>query len=174
MPSLAQIDAQCAATAAATPLKFVLLDENLRGYVLLLSAHFQGFCRDLYTECAQTILSRVRVRLRLAISKQFTAHRRLDHGNPSIENLGIDYGRFGFTLDLSGADPANAIRITNLGQVNKWRNAAAHHGNVPMGPPLDMPMLQIWRNSCDGLATSLDEIMYTTMLRVLSRKPWLP
>jgi hypothetical protein len=59
----------------AVPLNPALLDENLRAYVLLLSAHFQGFCRDLYTECAQmktiiTILA-VPIFLLVAVSPCF-------------------------------------------------------------------------------------------------------
>lgn len=174
VPNLAHIDAQCAACVAAVPPNSSLIDENLRGYVLLLSAHFQGFCRDLYTEAAQVVVSRVRVRLRSLIAEQFTAYRKLDHGNPNVENLGIDFGRFGFTLDLPAADPANPLRITHLGRLNKWRNVAAHQGNVPPGPALDLPSLQQWRNSCDGLATSLDGIMYTQLRKTLRRQPWIP
>jgi len=39
---LAQVDAQCAAVLALIPPNPVLLDESLRGYAMLLSAHFQG------------------------------------------------------------------------------------------------------------------------------------
>ncbi len=41
LPRLTEIDAHCAATLAITPPP-TLTDENLRGYVMLLSAHFQG------------------------------------------------------------------------------------------------------------------------------------
>jgi hypothetical protein len=65
LPSLAHIDVQCAACVAAVPPTAALIDENLRGYVLLLAAHFQGFCRDLHTECAQIIASKVRPSLEI-------------------------------------------------------------------------------------------------------------
>src|SRR6266849_1637503 len=96
MPRLTEVDTQCAASLALAPARLNLVEENLRGYVLLLSAHFQGFCRDLYTECAQIIVSRVRATLRALIHAQFTAHRRLDHGNPNAQNLREDFKRFGF------------------------------------------------------------------------------
>src|SRR5262249_24807039 len=99
---------------------------------------------------------------------------RLDHGNPNVENLRIDFSRFGFPLDLYTANPANPSRLIHLGQLNKWRNAAAHYGIPPPGAPLDVPPLQSWRNSCDGLATSLDGIMYTELRRILRRRPWAP
>src|ERR1700722_14573138 len=87
MLRLSEVDAQCSTTLALAPPQPNLIEENLRGYVLLLSAHFQGFCRDLYTEAAQIVVSRVRPRLRLLILEQFTAHRKLDHGNPNLQNI---------------------------------------------------------------------------------------
>ena len=102
---------------------------------------------------------------------QFTAHRKLDHGNPSLDNLRADFARFDFTLDLPGADPANPARLTHLSQMNKWRNAAAHHGIIPAGVPLTLPILRAWRQSCDGLAASLDAIMYNQLRRILRRMP---
>src|SRR4051812_44905559 len=87
MPRLSEVDAQCAPALALAPARPLLVEENLRGYALLLSAHFQGFCRDLYTEGAQIVGARVRPRLRGLILAQFTAHRKLDHGNPNVENL---------------------------------------------------------------------------------------
>jgi hypothetical protein len=43
---LGEVETQCAASLALTPPQPNLVEENLRGGVLLLSAHFQGFCRD--------------------------------------------------------------------------------------------------------------------------------
>jgi hypothetical protein len=174
MPRLTEIDTQCAVSLVLAPPQPNLVEENLRGYVLLLSAHFQGFCRDLYTECARVILSRVRASLRALILTQFTASLRLDHGNPNLPNLRQDFERFLFTLDLAGADPANPARLIDLAVLNQWRNVAAHHGNVPAGVPLSLPSLRSWRNSCDGLATSLDNILYNEMRRILRRAPWVP
>ncbi len=175
MLRLAELDAQCAASLVRAPPRPHLVEENLRGYVLLLSAHFQGFCRDLHTECAQTIVSRVRASLQILIQTQFIDHRKLDKGNPNLQNLREDFGRFNFTLDLAGADPANPTRLTDLGLLNGWRNVAAHHATIPTSlPPLSLPLLQAWRDSCDGLATSLDEIMYNRLRRTLRRAPWTP
>jgi hypothetical protein len=159
---------------AHAPPQPYLVEENLRGYVLLLSAHFQGFCRDLYTECALIIVSRVRATLRALVQAQFTANRRLDHGNPNVQNLREDFERFGFALDLAAADPANPARLIDLSLLNRWRNVAAHHGTVPAGDPLHLPSLQTWQNSCDRLATSLDDIMYNELRRILRRAPWVP
>src|SRR6059058_1584907 len=87
MPRLAAVDTQCAASLVLAPPNPNLVEENLRGYLLALSAHFQGFCRELYTECALVVVSKVRPSLRVLIQAQFTAHRKLDHGNPNVPNL---------------------------------------------------------------------------------------
>src|SRR5260370_39159555 len=105
---LTQIDTQCAAAVAAVLPNAHLIDESLRGYVMALSAHFQGFCRDLYTECSQIIVSKVRRPvLEVLFLAQFSAHRKLDHGNPNVENIRADFERFRFNLNLDAADPAN-------------------------------------------------------------------
>ncbi len=173
MPRLAAIELQCAASAALAPPQPTLVDENLRGYVRLLSAHFQGFCRDLYTECAQTLIGAVDMGLREVAQLQFETQRQLDHKNPTVENLRKDFQRFSFKLDLSAANPANPLRVSHLDQLSKWRNIAAHRGTVPIGhPPLGLQLLQDWRNSCDGLAASLDVIMYNRLMTILGRPPW--
>jgi hypothetical protein len=175
MPRLAEVDAQCAATLALVPASPNLVDENFRGYVLLLSAHFQGYCRDLYGECAQTVVSKVRPSLQVLLQAQFNAHRKLDHGNPNLQSLREDFERFGFTLDLAAADPANPVRLRQLGELNRWRNVAAHHGTIPASLlPLDLALLRSLRNACDGLARSLDDIMDNQVRRILRRAPWVP
>lgn len=174
MPSIREIDAQCAASLGLVPPNPRLAEENLRGYIVLLSAHFQGFCRDLYTEAAQVVASKIRVTLRLLIQSQFTTYSALEHGNPNLHNLKKDFGRFGSPLNLATADPANPLRLQHLSELNDWRNIAAHHGTVP---PAGLPViadLRSWWTSCDGLAASLDSIMYNQLRRLLRRGPWPP
>jgi len=174
VPRLLEIEAQCAASQALALPNPRLREENLRGYIVLLSAHFQGFCRDLYTESAQITAFRVRATLRILIQAQFTAHRALDHGNPNLQNVRKDFERFGFTLNLADADPGNPARLQHLGELNKWRNIAAHYGTVPPAGLPSLTDLHDWRNSCNGLAASLDGIMYNELRRILRRAPWVP
>ena len=171
MPRLQQVELQCAAVLAAPVPNPDLLDENLRGYVLLLSAHFQGYCRDLHTEAAQVIASKVRASLQALIQSQFRAYRKLDQGNPNVENLKADFRRFGHVLDLA-SDPANVPHLADLSAMNKWRNIAAQGTPIPAGVPLHLPAFQSWRNSCDGLATSLDSMVYNMLRTNLRRNPW--
>jgi hypothetical protein len=176
MPRLAQVEAQCAAVLALAPPSPTLLDESLRGYTLLLSAHFQGFCRALYSEGAQIISAAVPPGLQATVQIQFSTKLSLNRVNPTIATLRDDFERFGFTLDLAAADPANPLRLTHLGQLNHWRNTAAHHLTAP--PPSGIPAVlnladvHNWRTSCDGLATSLDGIMYNELQKILGVTPW--
>src|SRR4051794_40067839 len=87
MPRLTLIDGQSAAVVGAVPPNPQLIDESLRSYVMVLSAHFQGYCRDLYTECAQIVVRRIRPSLQVLVQDQFTSHLRIDHGNPNLKNL---------------------------------------------------------------------------------------
>ena len=137
-------------------------------------AHFQGFCRDLYTESAQTIVFRVRASLQVLVQAQFAAHRALDHGNPNINNLTMHFQRFGFKLNLAAADPANPTRLQGLTELSRWRNIAAHHGTVPPSGLPSLAELRRWSNSCTGLAISLDGIMYNELRKILRRTPWVP
>ena len=174
LPNLSEIDAQCAASLALSPPNPRLAEENLRGYVVLLSAHFQGFCRDLHTEAAQVIASKVRSSLQTLIQGQCCVQRALDHGNPTVENIARDFDRFSFNLKAALAvDPANYHRLQHLADLNKWRNVAAHHVPIhPPGVPLTLVALQTWRLTVHELAVVLDGIMYNQLRQLLRCKPW--
>jgi hypothetical protein len=174
MLSLQEIETQCAASLVVVPPNPRLYEENLRGSIVLLSAHFQGSCRDLYAECAQVVAATLPPALQVMIQTQFTASLALDRGNPSRDNLRRDFDRFGLPLDLLATDPANQGRLRDLGRLNGWRNVAAHHGVVPPGGLPSHVDLQTWRDSCDGLATSLDGILYNRLLAALGIAPWAP
>jgi hypothetical protein len=174
MLSLQEIDTQFATSLALAPPNPRLSEENLRGFIVLLSAHFQGFCRDLYTECAQIVAATLPFSVQVVAQTQFTASLALDRGNPNRNSIQRDFDRFGIPLDLNGADPANHARLIDLGNLNEWRNIVAHHNAVPPGGVPSRADLQRWWNSCNGLATSLDGIMYHQLQRILGNAPWLP
>ena len=87
MSRLGHTDAHCvalfaaplaaAAPGAASPAP-PLAQESLQGYVMLLSGHFQGFCRDLYTECAQICAATVPAGLLATMQAQFAAQLKLN------------------------------------------------------------------------------------------------
>lgn len=173
MPRLAQIDGQCSGIAALVPPNPDLLDECLRGYVMLLSAHFQGFCRTLYSECSQICAATVPVPFKATVQAQFSAALQLGKQNPSLKTIQADFERFGFTLTFPAI---HTPQITHLDHLNHWRNTAAHQRTSP--PPAPIPAMLVladirkWRSSCDGLATALDDIMRKELLRILGVAPW--
>jgi len=173
MPRLQEVENQCAATSTSTPPNAYLADENLRGYTVLLSTHFQGFCRDLYSETVAIIASKTRISPQFTVQTQFSANCNLDHGNPNLANLKKDFERFGFKLGLS-AEPSNHLRLQHLSSLNDWRNIVAHYGEIPASGFPSFPTVQSWRSSCDGLATSLDSILYNRLKNLLKRQPWTP
>ncbi|HEY1786186.1 MAG TPA: hypothetical protein VGG30_11575, partial [Pirellulales bacterium] len=181
MHRLGHMDAHCAALFAPQPAAAPappppLAEESLQGYVMLVSGHFQGFCRDLYTECAQLCAAAVPATMRTTIQAQFAAGLELNQRNPTRENIRDDFERFGFHLDLGAAAPGNPQNLIHLQHLNYWRNHAAHQKATP--PPAAVPAvltladIQAWRASCDGLAISLDDIMERELTAILGVAPW--
>ncbi|MGH7139941.1 MAG: hypothetical protein ACREHD_29735, partial [Pirellulales bacterium] len=112
MLRLGDIEAHCAAVVAAAPPNPSFVDETLRGFVLHLSAHFQGFCRDIYTQCSQICIARMPAGLQAGAQLQFLAHLAIENGNPSYVNLTRDFERFGLTLNRH---LSNSQQLTDLG-----------------------------------------------------------
>ena len=168
-PRLGALEAQIAAAPPST-----LTDENLRALVAMLSAHFQGFCRDLYFEAADAFVGFLPAHLGSVARRQFLAQIALGTGNPNLHTLNRDFDRFGLNLKAEmDANPANALRLNHLALLNQWRNFVVHHGVVaPPGLPLALPMAQDWRSSCDGLTNELDRIVYDYLHVLLGAPPW--
>jgi hypothetical protein len=59
---------------------------------MLLSAPFQGFCRALYTECAQILSASVPVGLLATVQIQFSTKLSLNNGNPTVKTIRDDFG----------------------------------------------------------------------------------
>jgi hypothetical protein len=175
MVRLNDVAAQCAAALALVPPNPNLADEDLRGYVMLLSAHFQGFCRDLHTECVQVLTATVAPAMQVMFQRQCATGRELDGANPRYETLRRDFERF--DLDLAAelaADPANPGRVAQVGHLNAWRNYAAHHRALPPahGGPFVLATVRGWQVACDGLAAELDRIMYNRLRALTGAPPW--
>ena len=183
LPRLKLVDAQNAAIAALVPPNPDLADENLRGYVMLLAAHFQGFCRDLHSECVQAAARAVPVPMLLLFQTLCQQDRKLDKENAKYSGIKADFERFKFDLTAAlTTDPAlapavqatNAGYITRINHLNAWRNYAAHHNVLPPahGGPLTLPTVQSWQAACAGLATELDRVMYNQLQLLTGTAPW--
>lgn len=180
---LNRIEAQNVAVNAALPPDPALIDENLRGFVLLLSAHFQGFCRDLHTECIQAASNAVPAPMLLMFQTLCEQGRELARANAKYSSIKSDFERFDFDLTSAlTADPAlpmatlatNQAHITRVDHLNAWRNYAAHHNPLPppAGGPFALPTVLIWKDSCNGLATELDRVMYNRLMTLTGAAPW--
>lgn len=127
-------DLQYTVIPGASPASPVV-DENLQAYVMLLSAHLQGFCRDLHTESAQVLIAAFP---KMALLMQtLQDNRMLDKSNAATEAIRNDFRRLG--LDLDGAltqdspeaTAAHAVRMKHIYHLNEWRNHCAHHNILP-------------------------------------------
>src|SRR5436305_4380584 len=67
-------------------------------YAALLSAQFQGFCRDLHSECVDQIVAIAPRRLVAIFSKESAWNRSLDRGNAHPGAIGSDFDRLGIDL----------------------------------------------------------------------------
>jgi hypothetical protein len=170
---LDKVEARCVWAAGLVPADPEMESEHLRAYVTLLSAHFQGFCRDLYSEASTQVVDRIkRVRLRPIFLAQFAAALKLEKMNPTLDALVDDFGRLGIgnlRTAIGTGPPADAHKA-RLTDMNRCRNKCAH--GEPVIPELLLPNIQDWRNSCDWLATRLNDVVYDTLWVAFRRAPW--
>jgi hypothetical protein len=151
-------------------------------YAVLFSSQFQRFCRDLHTEAVQQMCSAVPAWSGPILRARLLEARKLDTGNPNPGNIGSDFRRLGFDLwPLMRARSARSDqRKARLEQLNRWRNAIAHQdfsdtGALDLGAgrvDLWLADVKAWRAACDGLAVTLDEVVYDALLRLAGPPPW--
>jgi hypothetical protein len=149
-------------------------------YALLLSSEFQGFCRDLHTECAVAVARILpSAGLQKLMSKGLLLGRRLDTGNPNPGNIGADFNRFdmAFWTLVDAAHPRNPRRKVLLEKMNRWRNAIAHHtfepGMLRSGRPvLSWGEVRRWRKACNGLVRWFDKVMQSHLQTITGANPW--
>jgi hypothetical protein len=81
-------------------------------YAALLSSHFQGFCRDLHSECIDHMVAVVPLRLQALLRVEFIWNRSLDKGNPHPGAIGSDFNRLGvdFWTEVYGLHASNQRR----------------------------------------------------------------
>jgi hypothetical protein len=148
-------------------------------YSVLLSSHFQGFCRDLHTECADFLVRAITpAALRATIREEWRRNRKLDQGNPNPGNIGADFNRFGVLLwrSVQALDARNAQRQRLLEVLNEWRNAIAHQDFDPakLGgtTTLQLATVRAWRAACNGLANSFDAVLHQYIRLNVGLPPW--
>jgi hypothetical protein len=151
-----------------------------QAYAVLLSAQFQGFCRDLHSECVDLFVSPVvNPDLRDMLRDNLCFGRKIDRGNPNPSNLGSDFGRFNLAYWplVEAHRPRNPARKAALEELNDWRNAIAHHSfpaSMLRGgrPHLTLAQVQVWRKACDGLARSFEDVLRGHLHILTGAVPW--
>jgi hypothetical protein len=151
-----------------------------QAYAMLLSSHFQAFCRDLHTEYVEFLVAPVpSLDLREMYRRSLVFNRKLDRGNPNPGNIGSDFQRLDlpFWAAVDAHRPANPSRRALLEELNEWRNAIAHQdfalAMLRAGrPALQLAQVQGWRKACEGLALSLDEVMNAHIQVKTGLAPW--
>jgi hypothetical protein len=135
-----------------------------QSYLVMLSSHFQQFCRDLHSEAVDHLLRGLDPALLPIVQAVLTSDRKLDRGNPTPGNLGSDFGRLGMTFwpDVHALHRHNAQRAKRLELMGHWRNAIAHQdfaGNARhLGSRTEITLHDVrqFRSACSGLALAFD------------------
>jgi hypothetical protein len=149
-----------------------------QAYATLLSGQFQGFCRDLHSECIDHVVATTPANLQAILRAQFIWGRLLDKGNPNPGNIGSDFGRFGlaFWTEVRADHHLNERRQEFLEELNAWRNAIAHQDFDParLGgtTTLHLATVRQWRSSINHLAVSFDSVMGRYLQTLLGTAPW--
>jgi hypothetical protein len=148
-------------------------------YVLLLSAHFQAYCRGLHTDAAQLLVERIDPGIAAVVDANLTFARQLDRGNAQPSALGADFNRLGleFWTVVEAADARNAARQRKLEELNDWRNAIAHHDierhRADLNPhTVTIAACNTWHSALNGLAESFDRVLADHLERLLGTRPW--
>ena len=149
-----------------------------QAYAVLLSSQFQGYCRDLHSECATYFVQSVPTGLlQTPLRNVIVLNRKLDKGNPNPGNIGADYNRFGFPFwdEVKNLDARNPGRQDRLELLNNWRNAITHQDFAPAllgATVLRVQRVRGWRSDCDQLAIAFDEVMRSYLQTINGVSPW--
>jgi hypothetical protein len=149
-----------------------------QAYAVLLSSQFQGFCRELHSECADYFVQSIPPGLlRSSLCNVLVQNRRLDKGNPNPGNIGSDYNRFGLAFwdEVRSLDLRNQDRQNRLEELNHWRNAIAHQDFDPAvlgATSLRLQRVRDWRNACRQLGVCFDEVLRFHLQQINGASPW--
>jgi hypothetical protein len=151
-----------------------------RAYAVLLASEFQGFCRDLHSECVEHVVAATAVPLREVIREQFLWGRQLDRGNAQAGAIGSDFGRFRFAFwdEVDALHALHRRRRELLDELVRWRNAIAHNDFDPAhfgpDPVLHLQEVRQWRSALNGLCPAFDTGMRQRLGFMLGAFPWAP
>lgn len=151
-----------------------------RAYAVLLSSEFQGFGRDIYSECVDHVVSASPANLHSLLRTQFFWGQPFGRGNPQAGTIGSDFGRFGvaFWDDVYGVHRHNRRRRAMLDELMKWRNAIAHNDFNPAefgpNPVLHLHQVRRWRSGLNALCDAFDRVLSAHLIGIVGNAPWAP
>jgi hypothetical protein len=147
-------------------------------YAVLLTSQFQGFCRDLHSECVHHIVQQVPAALRNLLRGELVRNRKLDRGNPNPGSIGADFARLGLEIwgQVKALDRRNVERRQLLDALNEWRNAIAHQDfdSTRLGGRSTLRLSDVtsWRRACSQLARAFDAVTRSHLGALLGSPPW--
>jgi hypothetical protein len=151
-----------------------------RAYAVMLASQFQGFCRDLHSQCVDPLVRTIPspLAVRPLVRDEFTRDRKLDRGNAQPSSLGADFRRLGIDLwnVMRAYEPETSTLMKLLDDLNLWRNAIAHQDfdQQKLGGTIILRLDRVrrWRRACGRLARALDEVMRRHMQGLTGSSPW--
>lgn len=150
-----------------------------QAYAMLLSSHFQGYCRDLHQEAVDHLSSHISPPAVQALTRrQLLMGRRLDVGNPNPGNLGADFARLGLELwpSLRAYVARAALHLDRLQGLGAWRNAIAHQDftSPQLGGRTSLRVTDVrrWRSTCERLVRSLEAVVGAHVASLVGVLPW--
>jgi hypothetical protein len=148
-------------------------------FVLLLSAHFQAYCRGLHSEATQWLADAVEPGIGTVLAVNLTLRRQLDSRNAQPASLAADFNRldFPFWSVVEASDARNKARREKLERLNEWRNAVAHHDidkrRSDLTPhEVTLEACRSWRGALNGLARSFDFVLANRLQELVHTRPW--
>jgi hypothetical protein len=149
-----------------------------QSYLMLLSSHFQRFCRDLHSEATDHLLGNLDPTLGAIVRGVLTTGRKLDQGNPNAGNIGADFGRLGMSFwpSVKARDRHYVGRFARLESLARWRNAIAHQDFVSHAQALNkrtevtLQEVRGFRRACSGLARHFDGALLAHIKAVVGPK----
>jgi hypothetical protein len=175
---LDEIESAHHAVSGTSPGRRRATEQVNHAYTVLLSSQFQGFCRDLHSECIGALKCTISNQpMAELVRVEFLFARRLDRGNPTPANIGADFERLGVELwqQLRRVDVRSISRVRRLEQLAGWRNAIAHQDferGALVPDRVQLRTVRGWRRTCNALALGFDRVMNGYLASVTGSKPW--
>lgn len=150
-----------------------------QAYAVMLSAHFQAFCRSLHAEAVDHLATNLQPPpLRDLLRERLLTGRKLDSGNPNAGNIGSDFDRLGLRIwpALIAHRSRTQAHRAGLDELNAWRNAIAHQdykaSMLGGRTALRLTDLRRWRSACESLVRSMEALVRAHLLTLVHAPPW--